>query len=314
VRVRGDRTPDSHVFPTRPFDLAKEFVVALVVVALLTVGLAAVFSSPDEQAISLAGWATAAPADVVATATAELAGTSTSAGYGAPYNTAGPGQHLGPLPLQRWGGVRAGLDSAHDLVLAPLAGVAHDPGLTAALTAWAAAKPDQQTAWATAYSKALAAVPDGNPTRVPPGRYGPVPVLAGRFLSLAAGGGLEGALTSSAGFYASDETRPLLLLADGAYLTDRARAQHLGGNQWGMMNETGNYPGQAWLWLYTFWYQIRPFSTSPNADALVWAVMALLTLVLLLVPVIPGLRTLPAKLGVHRLIWRTPTPTHPRAS
>ncbi len=182
-----------------------------------------------------------------------------------------------------------GLDSAHDLVLAPLAGVAHDPALTAALTAWAAAKPDRQTAWATAYSKALAAVPDGNPTRVPAGRYGPVPVLAGRFLSLAAGGGLEGALTSSTGFYASDETRPLLLLADGAYLTDRARAQHLGGNQWGMMNETGNYPGQAWLWLYTFWYQIRPFSTSPNADALVWAVMALLTVVLLLVPVIPGL-------------------------
>ena len=23
-----------------------------------------------------------------------------------------------------------------------------------------------------------------------------------------------------------------------------------------MMNETGNYPGQPWMWLYTFWYQI----------------------------------------------------------
>jgi hypothetical protein len=23
-----------------------------------------------------------------------------------------------------------------------------------------------------------------------------------------------------------------------------------------MMNETGSYPGQVWLWLYTFWYQI----------------------------------------------------------
>ena len=30
------------------------------------------------------------------------------------------------------------------------------------------------------------------------------------------------------------------------------------GSQWGMMNETGAYPGQAWLWLYTFWYQV-PF-------------------------------------------------------
>jgi hypothetical protein len=49
-----------------------------------------------------------------------------------------------------------------------------------------------------------------------------------------------------------------------------ARADHLGGDQWGMMNETGNYPGQPWMWLYTFWYQIKPFSTSDNADALVW--------------------------------------------
>ncbi len=300
-----DRTPDSHLFPTRRYDLVKEFVVALLAMAVLTVGLAAVFSSPDEKAISLADWARAAPADVVATATAELAGTSTSAGYGAPYNTADPGQQLGPLPLQRWGGVRTAVDSAQDLVLTPLAGVAHDPVLTASLRAWSAAAPAQQAAWSTSYGTALTAAPGGAPTRVAAGHYGPVPVLAERFRSLAAGGGLEGALASSTTFYASDETRPLLLLADGAYLEDRARAQHLGGDQWGMMNETGNYPGQAWLWLYTFWYQVQPFSSSGNADALVWAVMGFLTLVLFFVPVIPGLRSLPAKLGVHRLIWRT---------
>ena len=45
-----------------------------------------------------------------------------------------------------------------------------------------------------------------------------------------------------------------------------------------MMNETGNYPGQPWMWLYTFWYQVKPFSTSDNADAQVWALMMLLTL------------------------------------
>ena len=34
-----------------------------------------------------------------------------------------------------------------------------------------------------------------------------------------------------------------------------------------MMNETGSYPGQVWLWLYTFWYQIEPFNdvaTTPT--------------------------------------------------
>ena len=33
-----------------------------------------------------------------------------------------------------------------------------------------------------------------------------------------------------------------------------------------MMNETGNYPGQTWLWLYSMWYQVPPFNTAPNAD------------------------------------------------
>ncbi|HEX5510517.1 MAG TPA: hypothetical protein VFX41_02280, partial [Actinomycetales bacterium] len=82
------RTPDSHDFPTRPYDLVKEFLVALLVMTVLTVVLAAVFSSPDEPGISLRAWARAAPTDVFATATGELAGTTTSAQYGPPYNNA----------------------------------------------------------------------------------------------------------------------------------------------------------------------------------------------------------------------------------
>jgi len=299
-----DATPDSHLFPTRPYDLVKEFVVALVVVGLLTLLLAAVLSSPDRKAISLSMWAKAAPADVVATATAELAGTSGSAGYGAPYNHAAPGQTFGPLPLQRWGGVRIPINSADDLVLSPLETIRGDHSLTAALWQWRKGSAAQQGTWAGTYGAALAAAKNGNPSKVPTGQYGPVPVLAKKFLALARSGALEGLLTTGSTFYSSDETKPLLLLADGAYLEDQARAEHLGGDQWGMMNETGNYPGQPWLWLYTFWYQVKPFSTSENADALVWGLMALLTLVFVLVPYIPGLRSLPRYLGVHRLIWR----------
>lgn len=301
---RRDTTPDAHLFPTRPYDLVKEFVVAIVVLGLLTIVLAAVFSSPDHKALTLKNWAQAAPADVVATATAELAGTSTSASYGAPYNSASEGQQLGPLSLQRWGGVRIPVDSARDLVVGPLSTVNNNPALTRALAAWNGASSDQQTKWASAYSDALAAVPDGDPAKVASGDYGPVPDIAGSFLALAETGSLEGLLTSSSTFYVSDETKPLLLLADGAYLEDLARADHLGGDQWGMMNETGNYPGQPWMWLYTFWYQVKPFSTSGNADALVWGLMALLTLGFILIPYIPGLRSLPRHLGVHRLIWR----------
>jgi hypothetical protein len=298
-----DTTPDSHLFPTRSYDLVREFVIALGVVTILTVGLSVAFSSPDRKAITLQDWAKAAPADVVATATAELAGTSTSATYGAPYNRASTGQTLGPLYLQNWAGVRTPLDSARDLVIAPLQAAPTDASLTRALAAWRAASASSRSAWATAYSDALAKATD--PGKVAAGSYGPVPVLANRFLALARSGGLEGLLSGRAAFYPSDQTRALLLLADGAYLEDQARAEHLGGDQWGMMNEAGNYPGQPWMWLYTFWYQVKPFSTSDNADALVWGLMMVLTAGLLFVPFIPGLRSLPRHLGVHRLIWRS---------
>ncbi|MEP7022032.1 MAG: hypothetical protein ABI808_15420 [Pseudonocardiales bacterium] len=304
---RRQPTPDAHLFPTRPYDLVKEFVVAMIVVGILTVVLAVVFSSPDRKAVTLSAWATAAPNDVVATAAAELAGTSTSAGYGAPYNRAAPGQQLGPLFLQRAGGVRIPIDSANDLVIAPLSAVTGDAKLSAALTAWRSGSDDQRTTWAGAYSDALAAAPDGDPAKVANGDYGPVPVLANGLLNLARSGSLEGMLTSGSTFYSSNETKPLLLLTDGTYLEEQARADHLGGDQWGMMNETGNYPGQPWMWLYTFWYQVKPFSTSPNADALVWGLMAVLTLLFIFVPFIPGLRSLPRHLRVHRLIWREPT-------
>jgi len=302
-RLRRPPTRDSHTFEKRPYDLVKEFVIALAVVSLLTVLLAAVFSSPDENAITMSRWATAAPADVVATAAGELAGTTTSATYGPPYNNKSNGQSVLGVPLQKWGGVRIPINSA-DLVLQPLRDVAGGPVLKAALARWSAASPTQRTQWATSYSTALAAAPGQDPTKVAPGDYGPVPVLSFAFLQLASSGGLEGALASSGNFYGGDQTRSLLLLSDGAYLENLATAQRLGGDQWGMMNETGNYPGQPWMWLYTFWYQVKPFSTSENADAQVWALMMVLTLGLMFVPFIPGLRDIPRWIPLHRVIWR----------
>src|SRR5665811_1637398 len=124
-----DRTPDAHDFPTRRYDLVKEFVIALIVVLVLSAGLAAIFSSPDTKAVTMSGWAKANPNDLAATAAGELAGTTTSAGYGAPYNMNGDGQKLGPLPLQKWAGVRLPVNSA-DLVLGPLSNASDIPAVT----------------------------------------------------------------------------------------------------------------------------------------------------------------------------------------
>jgi hypothetical protein len=301
---RGHRvTPDSHDYPTRSYDLVKEFVIALAVITGLSLVLAGVFSSPDDRSITMASWAKAAPGDVVATATGELAGTTTSATYGAPYNHASEGQSVLGLKLQKWGGVGIPVNSA-DLVLQPLRDVVGDPKLSLALAAWDALPPATQATMATAYADALAKAPNGDPSAVAAGQYGPVPALSQAFLRLAQSGGLEGALTSSGNFYGGDQTRAMLLLSDGAYLEDTAVADHLGGDQWGMMNEVGNYPGQPWMWLYTFWYQVKPFSTSENADTQVWALMMLLTVGLMLVPWIPGVRSIPRWIPVHRLVWR----------
>jgi hypothetical protein len=296
--------------PTREYDLLKEFTVALVVVALLTTVLAVLFSSPDEHAITLQSWAKAAPNDFVATAVAELSGESGSASYGPPYNSASEGQAIGPLKLQKWAGVRIPVDPPNDFVITPLSTRAGDPAVQAALAQWKGASAEVQTKWATDYGEAVGKAPDGDPTKVEKGDYGPVPALSTALLGMATSGALDSQLVNpGSGFYQTDFTKPLLFLADGGYLEETAGGSRLQGGQWGMMNETGNYPGQAWLWLYTFWYQIPPFTTegsawADNADAIIWAIMMVASLILVLVPFIPGLRSIPRKVGIYRLVWR----------
>jgi hypothetical protein len=77
------------------------------------------------------------------------------------------------------------------------------------------------------------------------------------------------------------------------------------------MNETGSYPGQPWLWLYQLWYHIKPFNNSLSVD--VWAVYmtGIATVLLLLIPFIPGLRDIPRLIPVHRLIWHDWSPGGP---
>jgi hypothetical protein len=291
---------------TREYDLVKEFVVALVVVTLLTGMLAVVFSSPDEKQVTLSSWSRSAATDFVATAATELDRTSGTAGYGAPYTkTPGVAQKVGPVSLQHIAGVTTPVDTVNDFVVHPLSGVPADPGLSGALRQWHAASAPQQQTWASAYDAALQKAPRQDPARVAAGSFGPVPTMLSHLLRLAQSGGLDGALLLQGQFFQTDYTMPLLFVADGAFLEDAAVAQHLGGDQWGMMNETGNYPGQAWLWLYTFWYQIKPFSTSDNADALVWALMAILSLAFVCIPFIPGVRSIPRWIPVHRLIWKS---------
>ena len=295
--------PESAPAQTRRYDIVKEFVVALVVVLLATFALAAVFGAPDDKPATLQSWAKADPADFQSTAFAELDGSSTTAGYGPTDNNEAEDQKIGLIGLAKAVGVHHRSYTANDFVLTPLTNAPQNPDVSAALTQYKNATPDQQAAYRKTFSDAMDAA-KGDPTQIPPGTAGPVQVMLNRLLGQAQAGSLDGQLLSQGDFYQTDYTKPLLFLNDGTYLAGLATAKHLSGNQWGMMNETGNYPGQAWLWLYTFWYQISPFNHSGNADALIWGLMALLTLAFILIPFIPGVRSVPRYIPIYRVIWR----------
>lgn len=288
-----------------PYDIVKEGTIALVVVSILTILLAVAFGSPDDPALTVKAWSTNDPMDFAATALSELNNTSGTAQYGAPYNNASTGQKLGPLTLAKWVGARIPINTVNDFVVNPLKSLPGQPELSSDLSKWTGASASTRTNWVNNYTHAA------NNMKIVSGQLvvsatnaGPVPLMMADLLQMARSGALDQALVTQNGFYTTDYTLPLLFLADGTYLANIAQKQHLKGDQWGMMNETGNYPGQAWLWLYTFWYQVAPFSTSTNTDVLVWGLMMLLSVGLLLVPFIPGLRSIPRLSRVYRLIWR----------
>ena len=297
-----------------PYDLVKELALAIAGVGVLTLLIAAVLSSPDVPPVTIATWAQQDPVDLVTTATNELAGATTSAAYGPPYNSIGAGQSWGPIAPQKWFGSRIPIDSAKTFVIQPLQRASFsNTDLGTALSAWQNASSDQQSKWLDAYTKALAdgTVTDGKVV-VATGDYGPLPLMMSNLLGVAQAGGLDGLLTINGRFYQTDYTQPLLFIGDGGYLSGLAQNAHLTGSLWGMMNETGSYPGQTWLWLYTMWYQVPPFTSSTgllglnssNADLGIIILMTLLTAALALVPFIPILRDIPRWIPIHRLIWR----------
>jgi hypothetical protein len=307
-RFKPDRDVTEWHGPTVRYDLLKEVTICFVAVLVLVVCLAGVFSSPDDPAITIKSWSATAPIDFLTTAISELDGTSGTATYGPPYtNTAGASQKLGPIGLETLSGTRIPLDTAKDFVINPLLTLPNEPMLDAAITRYQSATAPEQASWDAAYEKAAPSAhfdaSDGK-LIVRPLAYGPVGLMMSDLLAMAQSGALDGALTSSPRLYGTDYTKPLLFIADGQYLADVATSRNLTGDQWGMMNETGNFPGQAWLWLYTLWYQVPPMNSSSSGDLQVWAIMMLLTLVLALVPFIPGLRSIPRWTRIYRLIWR----------
>jgi len=329
--------------PERTYDLISEGTVAVVVVALLVILASSLWASPNGgltypgapkspagQALSAKYWDVNDPADLAATAVQELAGGTTTAGYGPPFNTTtgASQQFIGIQPAEiakAIFGLTQPINTASDFVLAPVAQLAAPfiPAVAAAISAYKAAGGDlapgapadqvassQQTTWLNNYAKALSA----NSAKVTPtsitvkaGNYGPVPVIIAAELAIANNGSLDGYFQGSQQQLSTNTTMGTMFFSDGTLWASIAQAQGVLGSQWGVMNELWNFPGQVWLWLYSGMYQIPALNPSNNhsLDLDVGLLMIVFGFLLpMFAPWIPGINRIPRWIPLYKIIYR----------
>lgn len=295
--------------PLEKYDLIQEGLIALVVVALLIILLSLLFGVPKVDAVTFQSWAKADPNDFVATTLTELAGTSETATYGPPYNDGtGQLQSLGPIAPQSWFGVQAPVNATQDFVIAPLTAYAPlSADLQKTLDQWNKASADQQAAWNKAAAAAKVSIDTAGAApavKLDGGDSGPIPAMMSAMLAMAQSGALDSQMIDNPGAgYSMDYTKSLLYLADGNYLGDVANTYNLSGEQWGVMNEIGKWPGQPWLWAYALWYNTPPFS-NVGTDIFAIVMFALVMAVVFFLPFIPGLRSIPRVLRLYKWIWK----------
>ncbi|MDA8345732.1 MAG: cytochrome B6 [Thermaerobacter sp.] len=297
---------DPAAYSQTRFDLVKEAVIGGGIAALLIVAAALVFGVPYVKPLTIQKVATTQPVLFLRTAARELGGTSTIAQYGPPYNHGtGSVQSLGPLRPQMLLGVTTPINTSELDVLKPLSmAMPLDPALRPTIALWRGASHAQQQTWVQAYLAALsAATAHRNTVHVPQAADGPVPAMLSALRKLAAGGLMSGAIDRSTPVYGYD-VAPSLLFLQGAALQQMAGRYDLLGGEWGIMHDEYSYPGPWWLTPYSALYQIPPYSTSSSGDALAAYTMLLALVVLLALPFIPGLRDLPRRLRVYRIVWR----------
>ena len=142
---------------------------------------------------------------------------------------------------------------------------------------------------------------------MPPGNYGPVPVIIRAELTIAHNGSLDGYFPGSQQQLSTNTTKATMFFGDGTLWGNIATAQGVAGDQWGVMNEVWNFPGQVWLWLYSGMYQIPALNASTNAnlDLDVGLLMIVFGFLLpMFAPWIPGINRIPRWIPLYKIIYR----------
>ncbi len=281
--------PVRHAFYKYPL-----LAVAALVVAVL---LAAFVGSPNWPRETVAGASTRDPGGAILAFTQELAGTSASTMNESERGMAKPADVFVLNPLRE---------------AAPLLGA----DIQSALKTYDAAGADQRQAWAAAYEKALGTItpessgagdmgtasPDYSRTSSLTGDFGPVPTLVQADLKLAQSGFLEQYLQGVEPGHLFHLVN--IWLYDHPRMLNAAVDQGLTDDQWGMVKERGFGVGS--------WYLILPavvhvkLPNGATGGGFVLDNLLIAAFLLFAVPLLPGLRDLPRRLRLYRLIYRYP--------
>ncbi len=253
------------------FDLVDGVAIVLAPLLIVLVLLVGLFGGPESKPLTLSDWSRAAPTDFLLTTAKELAGMPGNGSSGPPYNHLRQGEHLGPLQLQRWGGLGLPIDPAKTFVIAPLQEVQdrntyavigskaqldsqdqssaidqfvkrQNEEIGAALRRWNQVDFELRRIWATHYINALEIGAKHQPAEADK-LFGPVQTLAQELLYLAQAGILDGLLTAGTTPYASDYTLSTLFIGDGEYFKKLTVTEGLNTNRMAISGGTNAFPG-----------------------------------------------------------------------
>jgi hypothetical protein len=269
---------------------------ALVAFAAL-VTVAALVGSPNWPRDTIAGVSKDDPGGAILAFTQELDGTASSSANAQEWGMGDPGQVFVLNPLRQY---------------APLLG----SDVQGAIQTYDAASADERQAWASAYDKALAtlmptgggsamggvASPDYMKLDTLQGDFGPVPTLVKADLQLALGGYLEQYLQSVEAGHSYHLTN--IWLYDHPHLLNTAVDQGLTDDQWGMVKERGFSVGPWYLFIPAVFHVKLPGGAT--GQGFVFWNLLFAGILLFIVPLVPGLRSLPRYLKLYRFIYRYP--------
>jgi hypothetical protein len=296
-------------FDLKESDLVKEVSISFIAILVLVILLSLFLKSPNVGPLSIRTYARNHPVGFTTTTLHDLMGTSLIATYGHPFNNNGSSQSIGPISPEAITGVTLPINTKSDFVLIPLKMESSiNPNINLLLNEYNNATPKQQNIWEqntlkslpnTRYENGIVIFPDGN--------YGPVVQMLNELLKLGQSGLFSRALTreniDNNGVYTYNEQNRLLFLQGGP-LTAKAASLNMLGGEWGILKETGPYPGPWWLAFYTSLYQTPFYANSASADLMAFATFSLLIGVITFLPFLPGLRRIPYIIPVYKIIWR----------